>query len=209
MPAHSEKADHRCPPAEGRRPPPAEKPPDTGLPAASRDFPAQGADVLPWFGAWVIGDNAGVMTDALWAGTFHGIGARLLRDYAGEIGLNPAFTIHDREDSADLMNLMRHELGFSKTENRFPAKGTCLAIYSRCVNAGQCLKEIRKTGWRRNRSVKRNGMRCLSTRHSKRPTSMSMSRRTVMTSPFCQAPLRPDPCRRQVWCLGSRRSARA
>jgi len=38
-------------------------------------------------------------------------------------GLNPAFTIHDREDSADLMNLMRHELGFSKTENRFPAKG--------------------------------------------------------------------------------------
>ncbi|MES2030703.1 MAG: UvrD-helicase domain-containing protein, partial [Pseudomonadota bacterium] len=31
----------------------------------------------------VMGDNAGVMTDALaWAGTFHGIGARLLRDYA-------------------------------------------------------------------------------------------------------------------------------
>ena len=44
-----------------------------------------------------------------------------------QIGLDPAFTIHDREDSADLMNLMRHELGFSKTENRFPAKGTCLA----------------------------------------------------------------------------------
>jgi DNA helicase II / ATP-dependent DNA helicase PcrA len=58
------------------------------------------------------------MTDALWAWTFHGIGARLLRDYAGEIGLDPAFTIHDREDSADLMNLMRHELGFSKTGNR-------------------------------------------------------------------------------------------
>ena len=53
----------------------------------------------------VIGDSAGVMTDALWAGTFHGIGARLLRDYAGEIGLDPAFTVHDREDSADLMNL--------------------------------------------------------------------------------------------------------
>ena len=76
------------------------------------------------------------MTDALtWAGTFHGIGARLLRDYADQIGLDPAFTIHDREDSADLMNLVRHELGFSKTESRFPTKGTCLAIYSRCVNA--------------------------------------------------------------------------
>jgi DNA helicase-2/ATP-dependent DNA helicase PcrA len=33
------------------------------------------------------------------------------------------------------MNLVRHELGFSKTETRFPAKGTCLAIYSRCINA--------------------------------------------------------------------------
>jgi DNA helicase-2/ATP-dependent DNA helicase PcrA len=77
----------------------------------------------------VLGDNAGVMTDALhWAGTFHGIGARLLRDYSDQIGLDPAFTIHDREDSADLMNLIRHELGFSRTESRFPAKGTCLAI---------------------------------------------------------------------------------
>src|SRR4029077_1972404 len=90
----------------------------------------------------VIGDNAGVMTDALWAGTFHGIGARLLRDYAGEIGIDPAFTIHDREDSADLMNLIRHELGFSKTENRFPTKGTCLAIYSRCVNAETPIDEV-------------------------------------------------------------------
>ena len=59
----------------------------------------------------VIGDSALVMTSALtWAGTFHGIGARLLRGYAKEIGLYPAFTIHDREDAADLMNLVRHEL---------------------------------------------------------------------------------------------------
>ena len=62
----------------------------------------------------VIGNSAGTVTDALtWAGTFHGIGARLLREYADRIGLDPAFTIHDREDSADLMNLVRHELGFS------------------------------------------------------------------------------------------------
>src|SRR6201985_2331878 len=68
----------------------------------------------------VLGDKASVMTDALnWAGTFHGIGARLLREYAGQIGVDPAFTIHDREDSADLINLVRHELGLSKTETRF------------------------------------------------------------------------------------------
>ena len=93
--------------------------------------------------AEVLGRDAAVVTDALtWAGTFHGVGARLLRDYAPEIGLDPAFTIHDREDSADLMNLARHELGYSKTESRFPTKGTCLAIYSRAVNAQTPLGEI-------------------------------------------------------------------
>src|SRR5579863_2897104 len=83
------------------------------------------------------------MTDAIaWAGTFHSIGARLLREYADDIGLAPAFTIHDREDSADLMNLIRHELGYSKTKERFPAKATCLAIYSRAVNSETPLKDV-------------------------------------------------------------------
>ena len=95
-----------------------------------------------------MGDKAGVLTDALtWAGTFHGIGARLLREYAEQIGLNPAFTIHDREDSADLMNLARHDLGFSKTVDRFPTKGTCLAIYSRCVNAEIPVEQVLATSF--------------------------------------------------------------
>ena len=89
-----------------------------------------------------LGDKAGALTEGLtWAGTFHAIGARLLREQAPEIGLDPAFTIHDREDSADLMNLVRHELGLSRTETRFPSKGTCLAIYSRAVNARAPLAE--------------------------------------------------------------------
>jgi DNA helicase-2/ATP-dependent DNA helicase PcrA len=91
----------------------------------------------------VIGDNVGAMTGAMtWAGTFHGIGARLLREYAEQIGLYPNFTILDREDAADLMNLLRHELGFSKTESRVPTKGTCLAIYSRCTNAEAPIEDI-------------------------------------------------------------------
>ncbi len=40
------------------------------------------------------------------------------------------------------MNLVRHELGFSKTESRFPTKGTCLAIYSRAVNSELPLDEV-------------------------------------------------------------------
>ncbi|EDZ97937.1 UvrD/REP helicase, partial [Burkholderia sp. H160] len=77
-----------------------------------------------------------------WAGTFHSVGARLLREYADLIGLVPAFTINDREDSADLMNLVRHELGLSAKERRFPAKGTCFAIYSRVVNTGASLGHV-------------------------------------------------------------------
>jgi DNA helicase-2/ATP-dependent DNA helicase PcrA len=90
--------------------------------------------------AQALGANAGGALS--WAGTFHGVGARLLRDYAEQIGLDPGFTIHDREDSADLMNLVRHQLGLSKTESRFPAKGTCLAIYSRAVNAELPLGDV-------------------------------------------------------------------
>jgi DNA helicase-2/ATP-dependent DNA helicase PcrA len=93
--------------------------------------------------AVVLRERAPPVADALaWAGTFHGIGARLLREYAQHIGLDRAFTIHDREDSADLMNLVRHDLGFSQTKQRFPTKGTCLAIYSRAVNAQAPLDDV-------------------------------------------------------------------
>ena len=72
-----------------------------------------------------------------WSGTFHAIGARLMRELAPAIGLNADFTIHDRGDSADLMGMARHDAGFGAGVKRFPMKGTCLAIYSRCVNADE------------------------------------------------------------------------
>ena len=84
--------------------------------------------------------KAGARNPISWSGTFHAVGARLLRMYAASVGLEPAFTIHDREDSADLMNLVRHELGLSEKAQRFPLKATCLAIYSRAVNAGEPLE---------------------------------------------------------------------
>ncbi len=77
-----------------------------------------------------------------WSGTFHAIGARLLRELAPAIGLNADFTIHDRGDSADLMGMARHEAGFGAGVKRFPMKGTCLAIYSRCVNADEPLADV-------------------------------------------------------------------
>jgi DNA helicase-2/ATP-dependent DNA helicase PcrA len=82
-----------------------------------------------------LGPDAAAAATPAYAGTFHAIGARLLREYAPRIGLDPNFTIHDREDSADLMNLTRHAAGLSQTPERFPTKATCVAIYSRAVNA--------------------------------------------------------------------------
>ena len=56
----------------------------------------------------VLGDKAATLTAGLtWAGTFHAVGARILREHAAEIGLDPALTIHDRSDAADLMNMVR------------------------------------------------------------------------------------------------------
>src|SRR5258706_7640197 len=45
------------------------------------------------------------------------------------------------------MNLARHDLGFSKTVDRFPTKGTCLAIYSRCVNAEIPVEQVLATSF--------------------------------------------------------------
>lgn len=70
-----------------------------------------------------------------WSGTFHSVANRLLRHYAHNLCLDPGFSVLDRGDSADVMDVVRHELKLSATSRRFPKKDTCLAIYSRCVNA--------------------------------------------------------------------------
>ena len=77
-----------------------------------------------------------------WAGTFHSVGARLLREYAHRIGLAPNFTILDRADAEDLMGLQRQTLGLAETTERFPLKATCLTIYSRVVNSEARLDQV-------------------------------------------------------------------
>jgi DNA helicase-2/ATP-dependent DNA helicase PcrA len=58
------------------------------------------------------------------------------------MGLSPSFTVMDRSDGEDLMDLAREELGLRSEGNRFPRKGTCLAIYSRCVNAAEPVEQV-------------------------------------------------------------------
>jgi superfamily I DNA/RNA helicase len=50
--------------------------------------------------------------DIGWSGTFHAIASRLLRLHANDIRLDPSFTVLDRSDSADLMNLVRNDLWY-------------------------------------------------------------------------------------------------
>jgi DNA helicase-2/ATP-dependent DNA helicase PcrA len=90
-----------------------------------------------------LGLSAGTPPPALpWSGTFHAIGARLLREYALRIGLEDSFTIHDRGDAEDLMGLVRHEIGLADAKKRFPLKGTCLGIYSRVLNTCEPLGDV-------------------------------------------------------------------
>ncbi len=77
-----------------------------------------------------------------WAGTFHAVGARLLREHARRVGLDPSFGILDRADSADLIDVIRHAQGLSAKPRRFPRKDTCMAIYSYRVNTGWSLQRV-------------------------------------------------------------------
>lgn len=77
-------------------------------------------------------------------GTFHSVATNVLRRYGSLIGLHPDFTILDRSDSEDLMNVERSKLNLPKSNSRFPLKATCLDIYSRCVNTQKSLEIILK-----------------------------------------------------------------
>ncbi len=82
-----------------------------------------------------------------WSGTFHAIGNRLVREYATRLGLDPSFSVLDRADAADLMDLVRHRLGLSQTGQRFPRKDTCLGIYSHRVNTRRPLRHTLETAF--------------------------------------------------------------
>ena len=78
----------------------------------------------------------------VWGGTFHATANRLLRLHGGALGLSPGFTVLDRTDTADLMDLIRGELGFGEGERRFPRKETLADVYSRIVNARTKLADV-------------------------------------------------------------------
>jgi DNA helicase-2/ATP-dependent DNA helicase PcrA len=72
--------------------------------------------------------------DKVAGGTFHSFANTVLRHYGRKIELMPSFTIMDRPDSEDVVQLLRAELGLNSKEKRFPRKQTVAEIYSMALN---------------------------------------------------------------------------
>ncbi|HPD31353.1 MAG TPA: ATP-dependent helicase [Phycisphaerae bacterium] len=82
------------------------------------------------------------VSSRVWGGTFHAVSNRLLRIYGRALGLPDGFTVMDQGDAADMMSLIRNELGAAKEKKRFPNKNTIVAIYSRTVNSQDKLVDV-------------------------------------------------------------------
>jgi DNA helicase-2/ATP-dependent DNA helicase PcrA len=84
----------------------------------------------------------GALTRRVWGGTFHSIANRLLRIHAKSAGISSEFTILDRSDAEDFLNVIRNDMSLCSKDKRFPRKSTCLDIYSRRVNGDDELESV-------------------------------------------------------------------
>jgi ATP-dependent DNA helicase UvrD/PcrA len=75
-------------------------------------------------------------------GTFHSFANLVLRGYGRHIGLTPSFTIMDRPDSEDVIQLIRTEMGLNTKEKRFPRKQTVAEIFSMTHNKQTRLNDL-------------------------------------------------------------------
>jgi DNA helicase-2/ATP-dependent DNA helicase PcrA len=89
-----------------------------------------------------VGELIGGASEQVLGGTFHAVANLLLRRHGRSVGLEPGFTILDRGDAEDLINLLRAEAGLSGKEKRFPRKGTIADIFSKSENTCQELEHI-------------------------------------------------------------------
>jgi DNA helicase-2/ATP-dependent DNA helicase PcrA len=75
-------------------------------------------------------------------GTFHSVAYRLIRRHAAALGLADGATVIDTSDVADLIDVVREEIGLPTTGRRIPRKSTLADIYSRTVNLQRPLSEV-------------------------------------------------------------------
>jgi DNA helicase-2/ATP-dependent DNA helicase PcrA len=75
-------------------------------------------------------------------GTFHSFANLVLRQFGRRIDLLPSFTIMDRSDSQDAIQLLRTEMGLHNKDKRFPRKQTVAEIFSMAVNKQTTVPEL-------------------------------------------------------------------
>jgi DNA helicase-2/ATP-dependent DNA helicase PcrA len=74
-------------------------------------------------------------------GTFHSFANQVLRRMGSAIGLKPNFTILDRGDMEDVVNLLRAQVEPGSKERRFPKKSTIIEAISMARNKNRTLAE--------------------------------------------------------------------
>jgi DNA helicase-2/ATP-dependent DNA helicase PcrA len=89
-----------------------------------------------------VADLLGRDLPELWGGTFHSIGARVLRRHAELIGFRPDFTILDREDSSDLLKTCIAEAEIDVKATRFPKADVVNDIISMGLNTHRSVAEV-------------------------------------------------------------------
>jgi DNA helicase-2/ATP-dependent DNA helicase PcrA len=78
---------------------------------------------------------------SLWGGTFHSIGARVLRRHAEALGFRKDFTILDREDSSDLLKTCVAEAEIDVKATRFPKADVLADVFSMALNTRKSVSE--------------------------------------------------------------------
>jgi DNA helicase II / ATP-dependent DNA helicase PcrA len=89
-----------------------------------------------------VADLLGTQLLALWGGTFHSIGARILRVHAESLGYRPDFTILDRDDTRDLIKACMNDAGIEAKGPHFPKPEVLNEIFSLAVNTQRSISEM-------------------------------------------------------------------
>ncbi|HUD82296.1 MAG TPA: UvrD-helicase domain-containing protein, partial [Candidatus Saccharimonadales bacterium] len=89
-------------------------------------------------------DLLGGELSALWGGTFHSIGARVLRRNAALLGYEPDFSILDREDSRDMLRACLGEMEIDLKETRFPKAEVLGDIFSLAASRDEPIEAVVK-----------------------------------------------------------------
>ena len=82
---------------------------------------------------------------SLWGGTFHSIGARVLRSHADLLGYQRDFTILDRDDSKDLIKACIADAGIQTKGTHFPKAEVLNEIFSLATNTHATIAEMVET----------------------------------------------------------------